>query len=210
MPSRTTPAAPALHAVEVGAMTRASFILRGALAAGAMFGASAATPLVSRALAQGGDVDILNFALTLEYLEADFYKRARELDLSTEVAALAAEFGEHESQHVDSLTATVRALGGQPAKSPPFEFSMSSQNDFTRLAVMLEDTGVAAYNGAAPRLESKAILAAAGGIVQVEARHAGAVRRMAGMDPAPDAFDAGRSAAQIQRAIKPVIAGNAT
>ncbi|HEX8102230.1 MAG TPA: ferritin-like domain-containing protein [Solirubrobacteraceae bacterium] len=205
MTTRIPTDAPALHAVEVGGMTRSSFILRGALAAGALFGASAATPLVSRALAQAGDIEVLNFALTLEYLEADFYTAARELPLREELAALAAEFGEHERQHVDALTATITGLEGEPAKRPPFEFALQSEADFLRLAVMLEDTGVAAYNGAAPRLESKAVLAAAGGIVQVEARHAGEIRRLAGKDPAPAAFDRALSTQEVQAAIEPLI-----
>ena len=115
-----------------------------------------------------GDVEILNFARTLEYLEADFYKQAQKLDLDETASAYAQEFGAHEQAHVEALTQTITDLGGTPAELPTFTFPLEDQASFLELAQTLEDTGVSAYNGAGPSIESKDVLAAAGSIVQVE------------------------------------------
>ena len=192
--------------IEIQGMTRGAFLVRGALATGAAYGAASVTPWVSRALAQdGGDVEILNFALTLEYLEADFYKQAAKLGLKGEYKALAKDFGANEEAHVDALAATIKKLGGKPVKSPQFAFGMKSQKDFEKLAVTLEDTGVSAYNGAAPMIESGEVLAAAGGIVQVEARHAAALRFLGGMPPTDGPFDKPLEKAAVLKAVKPLI-----
>jgi hypothetical protein len=191
--------------IEIQGMTRGAFLVRGALATGAAYGAASVTPWVSGALAQSGDVDIVNFALTLEYLEADFYKQAQKLGLKGEYKSLAKDFGDHEAQHVDALTATVKKLGGKPAKMPTFAFGMKSQRDFEKLAITLEDTGVSAYNGAAPMIGSKDVLGAAGGIVQVEARHAAALRFLGGMDPTKGPFDQPLAKAKVLSAVKPLI-----
>ncbi len=193
--------------IEIQGMSRGAFLVRGALATGAAYGAASVTPWVSRALAQddAGDVGILNFALTLEYLEADFYTQASKLGLKGEYKALAKDFGANEQAHVDALIATIRKLGGKPVKSPQFAFGMKSQQDFEKLAVTLEDTGVSAYNGAAPMIESGEVLAAAGGIVQVEARHAAALRFLAGMDPTKGPFDQPLEKAAVLKAVKPLI-----
>jgi hypothetical protein len=199
-------AVPELGGVEVHGMTRGSFMLKGALAAGAVYGATTVGPFVSRALAQGGgDVDIVNFALTLEYLEADFYKKGQALGLSSAVMKLAKEFGDAETQHVDALTQTVKKLGGTPAKKPTFTFPIKDERSFLKLAQTLEDTGVAAYNGAAPQIQSKDVLGAAGSIVQIEARHAAAIRLQLSQPPAPGAFDGTKSKDQVLKAVKPLI-----
>jgi rubrerythrin len=202
--------APELAAIELHGMTRASFILRGALAAGAAYGAGAVGPYVARAFAQTGqgDIEVLTFAIELEEVEAAFYdqavKRAR---LSGEVKELATTFGEHEKLHLDTLKTTLEQLGGKaPAKSNA-RFSIGSEEDFLRLAVSLEDTGVGAYNGAAPAIETPDIVAAAGTIVQTEARHAAALRFRAGEDPAPEAFDRALTPQQALTAVERATGG---
>jgi rubrerythrin len=200
-------AVPELATVEVQGMTRSAFMLKGALAAGAVYGASTVAPFVSQAMAQSGmgDVDIVNFALTLEYLEADFYTKALKLGLSGDVKKLAKVIQGDETQHVDALSATVQKLGGTPAKKPTFSFPDSSEKSFLKLAQTLEDTGVSAYNGAAPSIQSKEVLGAAGTIVQVEARHASAIRLLNKAEPAPDAFDKTQTKDQVLAAVKPFI-----
>ena len=205
--SDSTLAIPELGGVEIHGMTRGAFVLKGALAAGAVYGASTVGPFVGRAFAQsgGGDVDIVNFALTLEYLEADFYKKAASLGLSGDLMKLAKQFGDEETAHVDALTATVKKLGGKPAAKPTFVFPVKDESSFLKLAQTLEDTGVAAYNGAGPQIQSKEVLGAAGSIVQIEARHAAAIRLKRSQPPAPDAFDKTMSMADVLKAVKPLI-----
>jgi len=204
-------AAPELAAIEVQeTFSRSALLVRGALAAGALYGATAVTPLIRKAFAQGsmGDIDILNFALTLEYLEAAFYEEAAGVKgLSSEVAGYVKTFGDEEQEHVDALTATIRDLGGMPVEAPGVDFgdAFSSADKFIALAITLEDTGVSAYNGAAPMIESKDLLATAGGIVQVEARHAAAIRYAAGEDPAPEAFDPTLTEDEVLAAVQPFV-----
>ncbi len=198
---------PELGAVEVHGMTRSSFILRGAITAGAVYGAAAVGPYVSNAFAAGGDVDILNFALTLEYLETDFYKvKAKAVGLSGAAKTLARSFGDEEAEHVAALTMAIKASGGTPVKTPKFVFPVTNQASFLKLAYTVENVGVGAYNGAGPSLMSKALLAAAGSIVQVEARHAAAIALLTSSKITPSgAFDKPLSKAAVLKAAGPLI-----
>jgi Ferritin-like domain len=194
---------PELGAVEVHGITRSSFILRGALAAGAAYGAGAVSPFVSDAFAaDAGDVAILNFALTLEYLETDFYKvKAKAVGLSGEAKTLAAMFAEQEQEHVGALAQAIKQSGGTPVKKPTFVFPATNQKSFLSLAYVLENTGVGAYNGAGPSLKSAALLGAAGSIVQVEARHAAAIGLLTGQPVTPSGgFDKPLTKAQVLKA----------
>lgn len=204
------PVSPELAQVEVHGITRSAFMLRGALAAGALYGVSAITPFVSGALAasSSGDIEIVNFALTLEYLESDFYNvKGKTVGLSGQAKSYQTLFGEEEADHVNALTAVVKQLGGTPAAKPTFTFPVSSQSSFLKLASVLENTGVGAYNGAGPSLMSKEVLAAAGGIVQIEARHAAAIDLLIGLSPTPNqGFDRPLSKAQVLAKAGPLIA----
>ena len=209
--SRETLAAPELAAIEVNGISRQAFLVRGALTAGAVYGIGAVGPFVGQAMAQdgGGDVEILNFALTLEYLEAAFYTQAlkRVGGLSGEVKALATEIRDNENEHVTALMGTLKQLGGTPVKAPGVDFggAFRSEGSFLKLAETFEDTGVSAYNAAAPGIESTEVLGAAGSIVQVEARHAAAVRGLNGKQPAEGAFDPALEMQEVLDAVKPFV-----
>jgi rubrerythrin len=201
---------PELAAIEVAGMTRSAFILRGALATGALYGAGAVTPFVSGALAQTSEADlaVLNFAYGLEQLEAAFYEAAlKNANLPADLKKLATEFGEHETQHVDVLKQTIEQLGGKAGEVPKATFGVTDRESFLRTAVQLEDLGVGAYNGAGPELTSADLIDAAGAIVQVEARHAAALRFRAGEDPAPAPFDAPIPAQQVAAAAQKFLGG---
>ena len=190
-------------------LSRSEVILKGALAAGAVYGAFMVGPYVSKALGVNGgsDVDILNFALTLEYLETKFYEEAKmRAGAKGELKSLIDLIAKDEAQHVEALTATVKQLGGKPVAEPKFDFAYNDTAGFLKLAQTFEDTGVSAYNGAGPLIKSKDVLGAAGSIVQVEARHAAAIRVQNGEEPSPDAFDPPLDEAQVLKAVEPFIA----
>ena len=204
-------AAPELAAVEIKGMTRQSFMMRGAVTAGAVYGLGAVGPFVREAIAQdgGGDVDILNFALTLEYLEAAFYDQGLMMTsgLSMRAKSLATEIRDNENEHVTALMGTIKQLGGKPVAAPGVDFGKAFANEksFLKLAQTFEDTGVSAYNGAAPAIQSDEVLAAAGSIVQIEARHAAAVRILNGKQPAAGAFDPALDMQQVLDAVQPFV-----
>jgi hypothetical protein len=208
--SEDTMRAPELANIDVEGFTRESFLIKGAVAAGAVYGVSSVAPFVSQALAQGGggDLGVLNFALTLEYLEDAFYTMAlSKVSLSGDAKKVATTIQKDEAQHVQALTATIKKLGGKPAAKPGVDFgkAFASQKSFLTTAQTFEDLGVGAYNGAGPTIKSKQVLAAAGSIVQIEGRHAGVIRLLNGATIAPSAFDKGIPMDQVLMKAKPFI-----
>jgi rubrerythrin len=184
--------------IRVVGMTRGAFLARGVIGATALYGAAAAGPALTRALAHskhgafsGGDVGIVNFALTLERIEADFYKRALAADvLEDDVKKVIELIAKEENEHVQALTRTVEGLGGKADPAPQARFpELTDQDAVLRTAIELEDMGVSAYNGATTQIDSADVLQAAASIAQVEARHAGALRELAGDLPTVGAFD---------------------
>jgi hypothetical protein len=155
------------------------------------------------------DGEILNFALLLEYLESEFYVQAVNSGaLSGPRLAFATTVRDHELAHVDFLRT---ALGSAAIAKPTFDFkgTTSDPAKFTATAIVLEDTGVAAYNGQGPRLRRRT-LGAAASIVSVEARHAAWIRHIAAAPaypnrpddyPAPAALDPALTKKQVEDAV---------
>lgn len=188
------------------ALSRRTYVA-GTLAGGAV---ALATPLgLGRAFAQGmSDVDILNFALTLEHLEARMYKDMLATNiLSGKELQYFQSFGAHEAAHVDALTATLSSVGADPVQAldsynfPPF----NNRGDILNFARTAEELGVGAYQGAAPAISNADYLAAAGSIVQVEARHAAIVRLLIGAAPAPSAVTSSLSVDQVLATVNPIL-----
>jgi len=159
-------------------------------------------PSVASAGVPKSDVAILNYALTLEYLEAAFYTEAvAKGRFSGKVGSFAKVVKAHEVAHVAALKG---ALGSAAVKKPKFDFQGTTTNmaKFKATAQVLEDTGVAAYLGQVGNIKSKAILLAAGSILPVEARHAGWIRDINGVVGAPEAFEKAKSMQQVLAAVK--------
>jgi hypothetical protein len=147
------------------------------------------------------DVSILNYALVLEHLQAAFYTEAERSGALTGKAAEAAHVvGATERAHVQAF---LKLLGSQAVKRPTFDFRGVTENQqrFLKTAVAFEDLAVAAYKGQAPKLKSRAVLAAAVGIHSVEARHAAWMRELFGVTPAVHAFDQPSSRTAINRVV---------
>src|SRR3954454_19918562 len=206
-------AANGLSAICISGITRGSFILRGTLAAAAVYGAGAAEPFMRAALAESdaSDSAILDFALPLETLEANFYDKALEQvpDMSRRVRRVVQDVRDHEHQHAETINATILQLGISASRAPKFDFgdAFSSEQRFLEVAKQLEDTGVAAYNGAAPELFSPHIVELAGQIVGVEARHAALIRAFQGAPTTDGAFDKPLDEPHVTARVKPYITG---
>jgi rubrerythrin len=169
---------------------------------GLALGGALLAPGVAMAASHKGDVAILNFALTLEYLESAFYASAlKHAGLKGEFARFARTVHAHEKAHVEALR---KALGKSAVKRPTFAFgaTVHSRDAFAATSVKLEDTGVAAYQGQAPHIKSQDLLKAAISIHPVEARHAAWIRNIsAGFDPAPAAFNPALSKSAVLAAV---------
>jgi hypothetical protein len=195
-------------AARIDAHSRGAFLRKAGIGLGAIAGGGAvlgALPSLASAAATS-DVDILNFALTLEYLESAFYAEAVSKGaLSGETKTFATVVAGHEAAHVAALKG---ALGAKAVKKPQFDFKGTTENQakFQATSELLEYTGVSAYLGQVGNISSKKVLGAAGSILPVEAWHAAWIadlRRHGGKPyPAPSAFAAGKTKAQILTAVK--------
>lgn len=160
------------------------------------------------------DVSVLNYALTLEHLEYAFYRDGVEAYSDEELmnADVLDGFGkqvrmtvpdrlrtlrDHEKAHVDAIVATVNDLGGDPVEEATYDFGYGNPSEFLAVAKALENTGVAAYAGAAPTVQNDDIFGAAAAIHDVEARHASFLNELNMENPFPEAFDGAKSMDEV-------------
>jgi rubrerythrin len=156
-----------------------------------------------------GDVGILNYALTLEYLETAFYADVVKSGLfkGAELETIR-KFGREEAEHVEALKAAVRQLGGRPAKEPKAEFPLESAQSVLELAATVENLGAAAYLGQAANIESPEVLASALAIHSVEGRHAAVLNILRGESITPDgAFAKPADVKTVLKSVEPFLVG---
>jgi hypothetical protein len=155
-----------------------------------------------------GDTGVLNYAYTLEQLEAAFYIKVVSSSMfaslfNTYEQRSLREIRDHEVVHRDFLKA---ALGSDAVGMLKFNFSSVNFNDkksILETAKTFEDLGVAAYNGAGKLFESPGLLTIAGKIVSVEARHAAVIRSFVDTDPTSFAGDDVIDMNGLDRAFEP-------
>ncbi|HEY4452079.1 MAG TPA: ferritin-like domain-containing protein [Solirubrobacteraceae bacterium] len=162
----------------------------------------------SSASATNGDVAILNYALTLEYLETAFYERVLAANLfSGKVGALISDFHRQEASHVTALKAAVMKLGGTPAAKPAAKFPIENATQVAGLAYTVENLGASAYLGQAGAIQSAEVLASALAIHSVEARHAATLGTLVKKSITPDgAFAKPADMSTVLAAVKPFLA----
>jgi rubrerythrin len=195
-----------------GAASFGAFVLAACGSSGKTASTVAATSATattsSTASASTGDLAILNYALTLEYLETGFYEKVVASGLfSGKVGALIKSFGGEERTHVEALKGTVEKLGGTPAANPNGKFPITSATQVAQLAYTVENLGAAAYLGQAGNIQSPEILATALAIHTVEARHAATLGTLVKKSLTPDgAFAKPADMSTVLAAVKPFLA----
>ena len=184
----------------------ATYVVGGGLLAAPS--ASAATAKEATAKA-GSDLDILNYALTLEYLESDFYAMGLSKDLLKDrELELVTPIGDHEKQHVAAITDTINSLGGKPVSKPKITYpsgTFDSRDKFLATAAMFEELGVHAYHGQVPLIKSGDILGAAASIAGVESRHAAILAQLTGGKSFPSPFETPKSMDEVLAAVTPLL-----
>ena len=188
-----------------GGSSSSSSSAAGTSSAAATSSSAAAAPTSSSS--SSGDLAIVNYALTLEYLEAQFYAKVIKSGLfSGKNLSVIKTFGAEEAQHVIALKKVAGSLG-TPATEPTGKFPIKNAAQVTELAGTVENLGAAAYLGQAPNIQSKEILAAALAIHTVEARHAATLNLVLKKSPTPDgAFAKPMTMSQVLAVVKPFIA----
>ncbi|MEU4396800.1 ferritin-like domain-containing protein [Kribbella sp. NPDC023855] len=160
--------------------------------------------------ANASDLDILNYALTLEYLESAFYTaglkanllKGRELELVDPIQ-------QHEADHVKVVRTTITDLGGKPVAQPKVKFpagTFDNRANFLKLAGTFEELGVKAYHGQVTLVKSPELLGAAASIAGVESRHAAIIAQITGGNPFPAPIEANLAMGPVLQAAMPFLA----
>lgn len=214
--------------VQMQNMSRRSFLRTAAVAGGTMAAvghigftsAQDGTPVdvMVEEAPFAGPVDVLNYALTLEHLESAFYRDGLAsvgvagitgLGFDASVFDSLTTIGEHEATHVETLTQVITDLGGEPVAESTYNFGYTDAAGFLAVAQALEDTGVAAYQGAAQyAMADDGLLTAALTIHGVEARHAAYVALLNAVSPFPEAFNPTLTPAEVLEIAGPFITGS--
>lgn len=156
------------------------------------------------------DVAILNYTLTLEYLQAELYAQGikagvlagRDLELVTAIGA-------HEQAHVQSIIAMIGKMAGTAAPKPTITFpagTFATRASFLGTASTVEELGVAAYHGQMPLISSIYVLRTAAAIAGVQSRHAATVAALAGGKAVPSSFEVPKPMADVLAAVTPFVA----
>lgn len=182
----------------------ASFAAGGLIDAGtAMAAEPDATPSTA------GDLGILNYALTLEYLESTFYTKGVAAGiLKGRTLALLSVVRDHEAAHVSAITAAVTAAGGTPVTKPKITFpsgTFKSEASFLATAHVFEELGVTAYHGQVPLIKSVAVLGAAASIAGVESRHAAIIASLIDGNPFPAPIEKHHTKAYVVKQVTPFL-----
>lgn len=186
-------------------------------AGGALAVAAIGMPAMNRLRASAqdfaDDVDVLNYALTLEHLEYAFYRDGIGQftfgadAFGNSIDEYLAEIRDHEGAHVKTLTGVITDLGGEPVAEGTYDFGYTDAATFLATAAALENTGVSAYDGAGASIESPELLTAAGSIVAVEARHAAYLNFITGALPFPAAVETPLTTDEVLAIAGPFITG---
>lgn len=198
-------------------ISRRSLLRSGAITVGAsMLGVHQLLAAAAPTLQFANDLDVLNYALTLEHLEANFYVTGLSQFGSSDFAFLN-RFGirdprsffvairDHEVAHVNTLIQVIQSLGGTPVPECTYNFGYSDVRGFVQIAQALENTGVSAYDGAIRFIQSPDLTEAAATIATVEARHAAFLNLLNDTSPFPAVFDDPKSRDEVLAIAGPFI-----
>lgn len=183
----------------------------GIIGVGVTLAAAAARSRFASAQGDEGDLAILNYALTLEYLEEDFYGRGADSGLlKGRDGELVATIRDHETEHVAALEQAISDLGGSPVQRPQFSYPKGVFKDkasWLDTAVEFSQLGVRAYHGQVQNIQNPDVLAAAASIAGVESRHAAVIADLAGVNPFPAPIEPSSSKSRVLKTVQPFVSG---